>query len=108
MNEATEQPEGLEPPRTTAEEDEVIVEFDIEPVAFVKLDHKSNELLMSGTMILAPIEWEDRFYGGVSVGQAESFSEDVAEPPEVRDLLARILTEATRHGFDGYLFISER
>lgn len=84
----------------------VAVEMDIATVAFVKLDETSYEL-MSRTDILCPIHWEDHLYLGVSIGQAESFSEDATEPPEVRDVLAKILAEATRRGFDGYLFVSE-
>ncbi len=84
----------------------VAVEMDIATVAFVKLDETSYEL-MSRTDIFCPIDWETQFYLGVSVSDAESFSEDATEPPEVRDLLAKLLAEATRRGFDGYLFVSE-
>jgi hypothetical protein len=82
-----------------------VIEMDIETVAFVTLDETSYDLLLR-TQILCPIQWEDTLYFGVSVPTAECFSEDEAESPEVRDVLAGIIAEAKRHGFEGYLFVS--
>jgi hypothetical protein len=101
-------PEDLEPPWTTTEEDGVIVKLDIEPVAFVKLDHASFKRIRATRMCYA-FPWESNFYLVVSVSDAEDLLELAfcSDPPFVWEELARILMEAKRRCFDGHFFISE-